>query len=89
MFCCKHEVTAKKHKSAKETMHRSISSRLPSSPELLQWEPQKKITKRCPVEVKVERVWGKEELRDIEKSFEITSKASPNPPLDAWLGEGA
>lgn len=56
MFCCKHEVTAKKHKSAKETMNRSISSRLPSSPELLQWEPQKKITKRCPVEVKVERV---------------------------------
>ena len=45
--------------------------------------------KRCPVEAKVERVWGKEELKDIEKSFEITSKASQNPPLDAWLGEGA
>ena len=36
MFCYKHEDKAKKHKSAKETMHLSISSRLPSSPELLQ-----------------------------------------------------
>ena len=36
MFGCKHEVTAKKHKSAKEIMRRSISSRLPSFPELLQ-----------------------------------------------------
>ena len=36
MFCRTHEVIAEKHKSAKEIMHRSISSRLPSFPELLQ-----------------------------------------------------
>ena len=56
MFCCKHEVTAKKHKSAKETMHRSISSRLPSSPEQCCSEASEENIKRCPVEEKVERV---------------------------------
>lgn len=89
MFCCTHEVTTKEHKSAKETMHRSISSPSSFHSRAVAGRASEENIKRCPVEAKVERVWGKEELRDIEKSFEITSKASPNPPLDAWLGEGA
>ena len=38
---------------------------------------------------KVARAWGREEPRDTGRFFVTTSRASPSPPLDVWLGEAA